>query len=92
MNKMKNRFVGIITVTFPDGYVEKCLIRQKVNKGNKQFIDTVADFAKIIVSMIPQDQKGKVTFKYKGDFYQEMYEALKKAVEIKYGETQLQTA
>jgi len=89
---MKTRFVGIITVTFPDGYIEKCFIRQKVSKGNKQFLNTISDYAKLIVSMIPQDQKGKVTFKYKGDFYQEMYEALKKAVEIKYGETQLQTA
>jgi len=89
---MKNRFVGVITVTFPDGYVEKCFIRQKVTKGDKQFLHTVADFAKIIVSTIPKDQKGKVTFKYKGDFYKEIYEELKKAAEEKYGETQLQTA
>jgi len=89
---MKNRFVGIITVTFPDGYTEKCLIRQKASKGSKEFLHTVSDFAKIIVSTIPPNQKGKVTFKYKGDYYQEIYETLKKAVDDKYGKTQLQTA
>jgi len=89
---MKNRFVGVITVTFPDGWTEKCVIKQKADKGKEQFLNTIADCGKIIIGSIPQDQKGKVTFKYKGDFYQEMYEELKKAVEQKYGETQLQTA
>jgi len=89
---MKSRFVGIITVTFPDGYAEKCLIRQKTSKGKKQFLDTISDYGKIIVSSIPPDQKGKVTFKYKGDFYHQIYEELKKAVEEKYGKTELQTA
>jgi len=87
---MKSRFVGIITVTFPDGYVEKCFIKQKVSKGSQEFLHTVSDFAKIIVSTIPPNMKGKVTFKYKGDFYREIYEVLKEAA-AEYA-TQQQTA
>jgi len=89
---MKNRFVGVITVTFPDGWTEKCVIKQKADKGKEQFLNTIADYGKTIISSIPKDQKGKVTFKYKGDFYKEIYEELKKAAEEKYGETQQQTA
>jgi len=88
---MKSRFVGIITVTFPDGYVEKCFIRQKANKGKEEFFDTISEYGKIIMSSIPKDMKGKVTFKYQGDFYREIYELLKKAVD-KIGKIQLQTA
>jgi len=88
---MKSRFVGIITVTFPDGYVEKCFIRQKASKGKSEFFNTISDYGKIIMSSIPKDMKGKVTFKYKGDFYREIYKILK-TVEEKSGKTQLQTA
>jgi len=30
---MKNRFVGVITVTFPDGHVEKCKVKERAEKG-----------------------------------------------------------
>jgi len=88
---MKSRFVGIISVTFPDGYVKKCFIRQRASKGKGEFFNTVSQYGTIIMSSIPKNMKGTVTFKYKGDFYQEIYELLKKAEE-KIGETQLQTA
>jgi len=89
---MKSRFEGIITVIFPDGYVEKCFIRQRASKGKGEFFNTVSEYGTIIMSSIPKNMKGKVTFKYKGDFYREIYARLKKAVEEKLGETQLQTA
>lgn len=89
---MKNRYVGIITVTFPDGYVERCLIRQKTNKGSQEFLSTIKEYTEKIFSEIPPDQKGRVTFKYKGDFYKEIYEHLQRVLGERNGKSQLQTA
>ncbi|VVB54741.1 Uncharacterised protein [uncultured archaeon] len=41
MPQLKNRYVGDLTVKFPDGYTEKCRIREKTSKGAGHFIETV---------------------------------------------------
>lgn len=50
---MKNRFVGELTVKFPDGYIEKCRIIEKQAKGKAHFIETVhRRFERILESAV----------------------------------------
>jgi len=74
--KMKNRFVGVITVTFPDGHVEKCLVKERIDKGKAHFIDTVREFGQLILNEVPKDSHVKLN--YKGDFAREMHEHMRK--------------
>lgn len=73
---MKNRFCGLITVIFPDGYVEECLVRERALKGQKHFINAVKENLQKILS---QCEKGNVKVKYNGDFAKELGEGLLKA-------------
>lgn len=72
---MKNRFVGMITVTFPDGFVEKCLIKERVDKGKEHFLSLVGEYGQRILQETP---KGKVKLTYKGDFARRLGESLRK--------------
>jgi len=74
VEKMKNRFVGIITVTFPDGYIEKCVIKERVEKGKENFLNLVKEYGLLILEHAP---KGKVKLNYKGDFAKTIAEHLK---------------
>jgi len=78
------RFLGIITVTFPDGYIEKCQVKERVDKGKEHFIKTVAEYATIILKHTPhhdKDLKGTVKLTYKGDFLMTIYDLLNKVAE-----------
>jgi hypothetical protein len=70
---MKNRFVGLITVTFPDGYVEKCIIKAKAAKGSGNFVAAISGVTKTILKQVP---KGHVKVTYRGDLAPEINEAL----------------
>jgi len=86
---LKNKFRGIITVVFPDGYTEKCLVTQRSKKGGALFLGTVVDYAEIMLSSIPKDLKGKVVFKYSGDFCEVIHRTLREQFGKKY-EQQIQ--
>jgi hypothetical protein len=73
---MKSRFVGVITVRFPDDYVEKCLVKERADKGKEHFLKTVSEYADLILNATP---KGNVKLIYKGDFAPFIYDALRKA-------------
>lgn len=73
---MKNRFCGFITVTFPDGYVEECLVKERAEKGKKHFLDVLKENVQTILSKC---EKGNVNVKYRGDFVKEVYGGLLKA-------------
>ena len=77
---MKNRYIGLITVTFPDNYKEKCLIIQKQTKGSEHFLTQTKGALTIILKTIPE---GHVKVKYRGDFTQEIYKALEKQEKVK---------
>lgn len=73
---MKNRFIGLITVTFPDGYVEQCTVKERADKGKKSFIDVLK---KNLLTILAQCPEGNVNVKYKGDLGKEVYAGLKAA-------------
>jgi len=73
---VKNRFVGILKVTFPDGYEEMCAVREKSSKGETHFIDTIQQNLQIILSNI---ERGNVKVSYMGDFAGDIYNGLLKA-------------
>jgi len=73
---MKNRFVGIIKVTFPDGYEETCGVRERASKGEAHFINIVQQNMEEILAAI---ESGNVKVSYKGDFSRQIYEGLLKA-------------
>jgi len=73
---VKNRFVGIIKVTFPDGYEETCDVRERASKGGAHFINVVQQNLEAILSAI---ESGNVKVSYKGDFARSIYEGLLKA-------------
>jgi len=73
---VKNRFVGILKVTFPDGYDEICTVREKSSKGETHFIDTIQQNLQIILSNI---ERGNVKVYYRGDFAKQIYDGLLKA-------------
>ena len=77
---MKNRYIGLITVTFPDNYKEQCLIIQKQTKGSEHFLTQTKGALTIILKTIP---KGHVKVQYRGDFTKEIYKALKKQENVK---------
>jgi hypothetical protein len=62
-------------VQFPDGYVEKCLIKERADKGKEHFIKTVTESAKIILK---NATSGHVKLNYRGDLTPTIYELLKK--------------
>jgi hypothetical protein len=71
---MKNRFVGEITVTFADGYVEECMVKERVDKGKQHFLDMVREYSQLILKEAPKD--GHVKLNYKGDFAREIAECM----------------
>lgn len=66
---MKNRFVGVVAITFSDGYVEECVVKEKTAKGEEHFIKVISECALIILKQAP---KGKVKFNYHGDLAEEI--------------------
>jgi len=70
---MKNRFIGLITVTFPDGYIEQCIVKEKVAKGEQHFIDVLKMNLSAILTGCPE---GSVNVKYKGDLARKVYAGL----------------
>jgi len=81
---MKNRFVGVITVTFPDGYVEKCLVRERADKGKEYFIKMVGHYATTILKDTPKHDKqlkGNVKLTYQGDLLRTIFCLLEKVAE-----------
>lgn len=73
----KNRYSGLITVEFSDGYVERCLIWQHIDKGAQQFMSDVVEFAKIILAAAPT---GKVKLKYRGDFFDKLASSFEEVI------------
>jgi len=71
---MKNRFIGLITVIFPDGYVEDCIVKEKADKGRDHFIDVLKENVTKILEQCPDEENVKV--KYKGDFAGEIHDGL----------------
>ena len=64
--KMKNRFVGVIIVEYPDGYTEKCSIKERSDKGERNFLRVVAmAMVRILYSTA---SNGRAALYYKGDF------------------------
>ena len=61
--KVKNRFVGLVTVTFPDGYVEKCLVRERSSKGTAAFLQTVVESVRVILEAVQPRGRVKVTYR-----------------------------
>lgn len=70
---MKNRFVGLITVTFPDGYEEKCMVKEKAVKGEDHFMKAVKGN---IVQILRSCGEGNVKVNYKGDLARTLYNEL----------------
>jgi len=70
---MKNRFVGKITVTFPDGYVEECVVKERSDKGRDHFIDVLKENIAKILEGCPE---GKVKVGYRGDFSRQIQDGL----------------
>lgn len=72
---MKNRFVGVIRVTFTDGHVETCVIKEKLAKGKGHFLNLVKEYGQTVLKQAPE---GKVKLNYRGDFAREMAEYMGK--------------
>jgi len=72
---MRNRFVGLITVTFPDGYIEECLVKERADKGSDHFIDVLKENIATILKQVPD---GKVKVTYRGDFSRQIQQGLEK--------------
>jgi len=70
---MKNRFVGKITVIFPDGYIEECLVKERADKGRNHFIDVLQENVATILKQCPD---GNVKVTYQGDFSREIQDGL----------------
>jgi hypothetical protein len=75
---MKNRFIGKITVTFPDGYVEECVVKERSDKGRDHFIDVLKEN---IAKILEQSPEGKVKVTYRGDFSRQIQDGLSKTEE-----------
>lgn len=73
---MRSRFVGVITVTFADGYVEKCLVKERVEKGKQHFINTISEWGQLILKEAPKDSHVKLN--YRGDFVRQIAERMGK--------------
>jgi len=72
---MKSRFAGVITVTFADGHVETCLIKERAEKGKQHFLNIASEYGQLILKVAP---KGKVKLNYKGDFAKAIADILRK--------------
>lgn len=70
---MKNRFVGLITVTFPDDYVEECIVKERESKGDRHFMQQVVEYTQLILKQVPE---GHVNVKYRGDLAREIDDML----------------
>jgi hypothetical protein len=75
---MKTRFVGKITVLFPDGYIEKCLVKEKTHKGESHFLGVVKQNVLTILKSCP---KGPVKVTYNGDCAEQIGFAIQKIEE-----------
>lgn len=72
---MKNRFAGVIRVTFADGHVEKCVVKERVDKGKGHFLSLVSLYGQLILKEAPKDSHVKLN--YKGDFAREIAEHIR---------------
>ena len=69
---MKNRFVGVIIAKYPDGYIEKCLIKERSDKGERNFLHVIA--SAMVRMLYSTTSNGRATLYYKGDFKDEVGE------------------
>jgi len=69
---LKNRFVGVIRVTFADGHVETCVVKERAKMGKQHFLSLVREFGQLILKEAPKDSHVKLN--YRGDFAREMAE------------------
>lgn len=83
---MRNRLVGFITVAFEDGHVEKCVVKERAEKGKQHFLATVEECSRLILKEAPKNSHVKL--KYKGDFALDIAECFeeKKILERQRGE------
>jgi len=74
---MKNRFAGEIVVTFSDGYVERCIVKERADKGGSYFLDSIKEKLQLILNQIESEKvNGKVKVAYRGDLARTIYKGL----------------
>lgn len=71
---MTGRLKGLITLTFSDGYIEKCEIKERADKGMEHFISLFKD---AVIELMKDAEPGDIHLNYKGDFATEIYERFK---------------
>lgn len=82
----KTRFKGVITITFPDGAIEKCVIQERVSKGKHHFLNVVIESLKTILEQGANifkdspDRLAEVT--YSGDFSEKFLESCRSATVV----------
>jgi len=69
---MKNRFVGVILVIYPDGYEEKCFVKERKSKGKRHFMKVVSH--SMLEIIFHSSKGGKVVVMYRGDFQEKLAE------------------
>jgi len=68
------RFFGELTITLSDGYVERCIIKER---GQKRFIDRLKENIQIILQNDP-NAKSDIEVKYRGDLAEAIYDYLRR--------------
>jgi len=68
------RFFGELTITLSDGYVERCIIRER---REKRFLERLKENVQIILENDPK-AKRNITLNYRGYLAAEIYDCLKK--------------
>jgi len=69
---LRKRLVGELTIIFPDGYEEKCTVRER---SRRNFENRLIESLKTILES--GQTQGKVKIKYRGAFAVGIYDMLK---------------
>jgi len=67
------RLVGELTVVLPDGYVERCIIKER---GEKRYLERLKENLEIILKNSPKEN-GNIKINYSGPYAAGIYDFLK---------------